>query len=421
VIIVALALVALVGVAGLALDSGRAFVDRRALQAGVDTAALSSTQLLAYNFRGPATAKTDDNVSSAVRATVNQGKSAGSDLVPFVGYTTGCDTTSNTVPTNLNATCSWYANQTGQVVLSPVTAGNRVAGHGVQVGNGVMPPVCPSNGDPVWGNTCTAGVAVVAYYGHPTLFLGALGVPTTAERATGTAIFAPVITTQDTGIAHYAVANCVSGTRPPQVGDTVVMRSQKWQNTYNGQCGLQGGLGPNNFKGWFSQPTTTNPSTSIPSPPPAGGCDANPASPNYCGLPNPAPAISTTGNQKTSYTEFDYFEAKGGNNIGNETADMAIINSSYDSCHGSPPCHYILLPVIDYANEKSGSAIDFHIVSWVAALPDQKVGPPYTVPAQDWTATVVARVARRGDWSGCTGTSCPPPSSSTPVSIQLYR
>jgi Flp pilus assembly protein TadG len=412
VIIFALAVVALVAMAGLALDSGRAYVDRRALQSGVDTAALSSVQLLAYNYRGPATPKSDANVSSAVQATVNQSRSSGSDLAPFGGFSASCDATSAIVPTDLTATCAWYADQAGQLVLSPTSSGNLVAGHAVQVGTGVMPPVCPSSGNPVWGSTCTAGVAVIAYYSHPTLFLRALGIQSTSERATGTAIFAPVITTQDTGIAHYAIANCVSNSRPPQVGDSVVMRSNSWRSTYNGQCGLQGGVGSNNFKGWFHDPTTTNPSTSIPSPPPAGGCTAA-----NCGLPTPVPVINSTGNAKTQYTEFDYFNAGGGNAIGLEGADVAIIHSSYVSCHGSPPCHYVLLPVVDYANG-GGSSIDFHIVSWVAALPDQD----WNSPSQgDWTATVVARVGRRADWTGCTGSSCPPPSSSTPVSIQLYR
>jgi len=416
VVIVALALIALVGVSGLALDAGRAYVDHRALQGGADSAALSATQLIAYNLRVPLS-KTDLDVKNSVIATVNQSRASGSDVTAFPPASFApCDTTATTAPTNKLATCAWYADFYGNLLLSPGTSGNLTNGHAVQVGNGVIPPSCPSSSAVFWGSYCTAGITLVPYYAHKTLFLSALGITDAIERASATAIFTPVVTTPDTGYAHYAIADCISNSRAPQVGDQVTLRSNSWRSTYNNQCSLQGDAGSNNFKGWFHDPKVTTPSTSIPSPAPAGGCSAA-IGPNYCGLPNPAPSL-TAGGAKTTFTELDYFSSAGGNAIGLEAADIAIIHSSYVSCHGSPPCHYILLPVVDYVNG-NGSSIDMHIINWVAALPDQD----WNSPAQgDWTATVVGKVTRRADWTGCpAATTCPPITPSTPLSLQLFR
>ena len=61
------------------------------------------------------------------------------------------------------------------------------------------------------------------------------------------------------------------------------------------------------------------------SPPPAGGC-----TPANCGLPNPAPAISATVQTKSQFTEYDYFQASGGNGFGvaSNATDIAALRAS---------------------------------------------------------------------------------------------
>jgi hypothetical protein len=286
-----------------------------------------------------------------------------------------------------------------------------IAGHAVQVGNGTIATLCINS-----ATGCAAGVTVVTYYLHNTSFLQVVGVPTAAERSVATSIYTPIFTQSDQNLAHYAIAACINN-RQLQPGDDVIIRSQQWRNTFTG-CNLQTSGVSNDFKGWYHDPKTTSPGTSIPSPPPAGGCtQAN------CGLPTPAPTSFTTTGAKTSYTEFDYFEMKGGNSIGQEQAngDIAIIHASWLSCHGGqPPCRPMLIPVIDYF--AGNGSFDVHIAFFAAVVPDQDWGTSGPGPSQDWTATIVPNgiVDHRPDWTGCSS-GCPPITPTTAFAISLFH
>jgi Flp pilus assembly protein TadG len=436
-ILFALGAVALIGFAGLAVDGGRAYVDRRALQSGADTAAEAATQLLAYNFHLPQLApqKTDADIKTAVTQQVNNSLSQGSGISPFPGSATDCKTTSTSAPSRLTATCAWYADQQGKLILWP--ASTAKAGEAVQVGNGTLPPVCPADTpDPVFGTVCTVGVTVAPYYTHPTTFMNALGISTASERAVATAIFSSVITANQAGVARYAAAACAQGIEDnPDLdanddvdpGDSVVIRDNNWSSTFTG-CGLPNGVGSNDFKGWYHDPLVTTPASSIPTNPAPASCSqatcgiysaANPTS-------NPPPAL-VAGAAKTDYTEFDYFQAKGGNAIGQQRSDpgaIPLIHSTWLSCQpvaagGQPPCKPMLIPVIDYYNG-NGSSIDFHIREFVAAIPDQDWNSD---SQHTWTATVVPNgiVARRADFGGCFTTPCPPVLRSGSVFISLFQ
>lgn len=404
---VAFGIVAFVGITGLAVDSGRAYLDRRALQGGADTASEAGTSMLAANFHQPAAPFTDPQVAAQVAAQVNNSRSGPSGLsafTPTAGGAAACDTRSSTPPQDLTTTCAWYTDAMGNLLVWP--GGFTASGRAVQVGNGTMPPVCPPSipPDPAWGATCTAGVSVVPYFMHDTYFMRALGQPTAAERAVGTSTFAPILTAKDSGIAHYAVwFGCSAGDATSvDVGDQVVIRDNGW--TDSAGCG-QTGLGPNDLKGWFHDPVISTPATS-------NGCGATCAPPQ---------GLSCSGTAKTVFTELDYFCMKGGNAIGLEAADVAIIHASWQSCQpgsSSGPCQPVLLPEFDMLNG-GGSGIEAHIKGWVAAVPDGDWNSPSQNP---WTVHIVALVGRRGDWTGgCPSPPCPNPPPSTPVAISLVQ
>jgi hypothetical protein len=185
------------------------------------------------------------------------------------------------------------------------------------------------------------------------------------------------------------------------IGDQVVIRDNGWKDSAG--CG-QTGLGNNKFKGWFHNPVTSTPATS-------NGCSA------ACAPPQ---ALACSGTAKSAFTELDYFCMQGGNAIGQESADIALIHASWQSCQpgsSTGPCQPILLPAFDMMNGTSN--VEAHIKSWVAAVPDAD----WNSPSQgQWTVHIVALVPRRGEWQGgCTSPPCPNPPPSTPVAISLLQ
>jgi hypothetical protein len=453
-VLTALAGIALIALVGLALDAGLAYVGRRTLQSGADGAAEAGTQMLAYNFHIPTKLYTDTDIKNVVVSELTSSASLGSGgtgLSPYQGGVAGppppCDVTSTTVPTNLRATCAWYANQNGDLVLS--------GGHAVQVGGGTIPPLCPNTAP------CAAGVAVVPYYTHATIFLQALGTKIAAEGSTATAIFSPITTSNVSGLADFAVAACAGGHTPPEERDQLVIRSNSWSSTFTG-CGLVNGQVSNTFKGYFHSPfdttqtagapgsgVTLQPGSSMPNPLPAGGCNlTQPPVGGNCGLnspgnppcANPPPPAKNTcpnftvGAAKTTFTEEDYFKSDGGDNMGCSTSGecgnpnaIPLIHASWISCNptpangGQPPCHPLLVPVVDFFSG-AGSNTFMHIAYFVAATPDADWNNSSCLPtcgvAANWTVTVVRLVATRGDWNGCTST-CPGVGKDTPLSIGL--
>lgn len=455
-VIVALSMVVIVGLVGLALDGGHAFVDRRALQSGSDVSSEAGTSLLAYNFHQPAAPKTDPQVSSAIQAQVNSSASSDSQVSPFPGSAAACDPGVLTDPTNvsqvatsLTASCAWYVDGSDQTSTTTqkkllLWQSGANTGHPVQVGNGQLPPVCPSTAAG-WGTHCTDGTSVLAYYTHPTYFLRAIGQTTATERAIATSTFAPVTAVGPTGgLAHYAVwAFCtvpgsdpadgstgaadgiadaanhpdnpadespdvdLAGSNEPEVdlNDIVVIRDNKWHSVAT-SCN-PANSNSNNFKGWFHDSVTANPSTGGPFPP---------------ATPPPFGFVSCSGNgagaAKTNFTELDYFCAKGGNSVGNEAPDIALLQNAWDTCHQhTAPCAPVLLPVIDYLDEQNASNYVFHIKSWVAGVPTKD--PSSLQPSDSWEVQVVDQVAHRVGW--CATPPCPPPPPNAPVSINLVQ
>lgn len=470
IIIVALSLVMLVGLVGLAADGGHAFVDRRALQSGSDVSSEAGTSLLAFDFHQPPAGsfKSDTQVLAAVTAQVNSSLSSGNQAANFPGGSGagagGCDTTNaladgtnvGQIAGGLTASCAWYVD--GSDPSTPTTqkklllwpAGFTHAGHAVQVGQvasgggGLLPPVCPST-IALWGTHCTDGTSVLAYYTHPTYFMRAIGQPTAAERAVATSIFAP-ITTVTGGFAHYAVWAFCSVTdatlnpgdsptdvdtahpdNPPDVpdldpsgsneqevdnADIVVIRDNSWASLAPA-CNLAN-TNSNNFKGFFHAPVTATPATgSIPPPPP------------FCHPPNGSCAPGSIQCSSTTYptppagvAEGDYFCAQGGNQIGDQTLDIALLQNAWDTCvTHTAPCVPLLLPVIDFLDEQNASTFAFHIKSWIAGVPTQN---PATYNSNTTvTVRVVDLVAHRAGW--CPTPPCQTPGPNAPVSINLVQ
>jgi len=455
VVIMALTLVVLVAFVGLATDGGHAFVDRRALQSGSDVSTEAGSTLLGFNFHNPPTPKTDSDVLAAIKAQVNSSLSSGNQQANFPGTSAQCDpgavadgTNIGQIANSLTASCAYYVDGSDQtstttqkkLLLWP--SGFANAGHPVQVGQLSSPVLnlleCPF-AVAGWGVHCVDGTSVVAYYTHPTYFMGALGVHSAAERAVATSIFAPV-TTLTGGFAHYAVwAFCTAndpvnnpGDSPKDVDtahpdnpvdadelptavdpagsteqevdkdDIVILRDPGWSSLAP-TCN-PANTNSSNFKGWFHDPVPATPASGSIPPAPAFGSIA-------CG-PSPNPA-------KTTFKELDYFCAKGGTSAGLEAPDIQLLQNAWDSCvaHTASPCTPVLLPVIDYLDEQTGSSFVFHIKSWVAGYPTQD--PSTYTSSTTVKVKVVDLVPQRGSW--CPTLPCVTPPSSAPVSINLVQ
>src|SRR5438309_5685366 len=119
-ILVAFAAVALIALTGLALDGGRAYLNRRALQSGADNAAEVAASLLAANFHQVGTPYTDAQVAAQVATAAGASVASGSSAVSFPPASPAtCDTTSTTPLTSVAATCAWYTDSKGNLVLWP--------------------------------------------------------------------------------------------------------------------------------------------------------------------------------------------------------------------------------------------------------------------------------------------------------------
>jgi hypothetical protein len=381
--------------------------------------------MLAYNFHQLGTSYNDKQISTKVATIVNSSQAFGSGpttFTPTLGGNSACDPGAGvtTPPTGLNATCAWYTEEDGSLLLwQPGAPAPFVASHAVQVGSigtGTLPPVCPPATPPdlIWGSHCTAGTSVVPYYSHDTMFMRVIGQDKASERASATSIFAPIISVQDSGIAHYAVWSPCSVGDPTTVdiGDTVILRSNSYKSQNTPACPTPPNLVPNDFKGFFHNPTTSLPGTS-----------AN-------GGPAPPQSLICSATTKIGYTELDYFCAIGGNTIGNEKADMQILHDSYASCQPNSttaPCKPVLVPVMDEIQGAtapgcgipcSPSKVDMHIAAWVTVIPQQDV--LVTPTSQDWTGLVVDYLFKRGSW-GCATPPCPNPPPGTPLAINLLH
>ncbi|MDA8394249.1 MAG: pilus assembly protein TadG-related protein [Candidatus Dormibacteraeota bacterium] len=230
-VLFAIAAVALVVTAGLALDAGQSFVSQRALQAGADTAAQSGTSMLDADFtacvNSQALPYTAFDISGVVTKIVSdaaaaQGGATSPPVATFVAYSSS----SPPALTSLGPVSSY----TGQL--------------------------CAPDG--VWGGP--TGVKVATTETRPTFVLQLLGIRTTTEDASGTAVFGYV----GGGGAPFASwdAACYhsSSGQPLADGDTVVLLSPQW---YKYTCGFGT---PASFKGYI------DPISPITLPLPPGAC-----------------------------------------------------------------------------------------------------------------------------------------------------
>ncbi|GAC1342475.1 MAG: hypothetical protein NVSMB29_14210 [Candidatus Dormibacteria bacterium] len=214
-VLFALSAVALLSLLGLAVDGGRAYVDKRTLQSASDTAADAGAWMLSVNATNPNT-YSDADVMSAVSKVV-VGSIGGGDIAasqPTVAHYT--DAAGNQLPTG--AACTVGA------------CGTIPAG--------------------------AAGVQVDASDRHPTYFMRLVGTETAQERASAIAMFTIIqqFDFNNPNFAPYAAWNTTCGPGFPaiKIGDSIVFRSNAWKDAAG--CGNTQ-ITSNNFKGWFHDPS----------------------------------------------------------------------------------------------------------------------------------------------------------------------
>lgn len=197
-VLFALAALAIVAIAGLALDAGQAFVSQRALQAGSDTAAQSAATMLAVDYNECATGVTgtgDGTYSQAAilaeasalaqGAAAGQGRSTAPPSAAFVNFSA---TTSTVTP--------WVT------VPSFCAAGSWVGPSGIQV-----------------RTTDT----------HPTAILGVIGIKTATESASTVALIGVATSA---GGAPYGVWGVICPTTTIfTAGQVVTLLSPQWDRT----------------------------------------------------------------------------------------------------------------------------------------------------------------------------------------------
>lgn len=235
-VIVALGAIVLVGVAGLAVDGGRAYVDRRALQSGADSAADSGMRMLLLDFHEsqkspPSQPYSDTQISAAVDTSVRGTLSAGSGLSNYTAFYIDSDGT-----------------------------------HIGAVGSGFPAAVCTVVGQTL----CLAGVEVLPNYLHSTFLLGALGAPQSSEAARSASVYrlcTPGRTCLNGGIAPFTVwdQDCRPLPHPPDnsassstedtdslvAGDVVTIADGQWSKPdhFPTNCGDGKSTTSSSFKG----------------------------------------------------------------------------------------------------------------------------------------------------------------------------
>lgn len=244
-VLFALAAVALVVIAGLALDAGQSFVGQRALQAGADTAAQSGASMLQADY----TACVNSNPLPYTTADV-------SDVVTKIVFDAGAaqgKATSTPVATYLSYSSSDTPTLTSIGPVSTYTG-----------------QFCAPGG--VW--TGPTGVKVAATETSPTFVLQLLGIRTATEDAAGTAVFGYAGGGGAPFASWDALCYPTASGKPLAVGDTVVLLSPDW---YKYTCGFGT---PASFKGYIDPITPivlpmtvpscmqTGPGTGIKTPPP---------------------------------------------------------------------------------------------------------------------------------------------------------
>ncbi len=230
--LLALSAVALIAVAGMSLDIGRAFVDQRALQAAADTGSDAGARMLAQDFTACTINKqavlpyTNAQIetaaqTSATAAAAAQGRAT---TISAVDYTTISGTVMQPIATSPSAS-TFCTSQNG------------------------------------WSSQAPEGVQVKVADAHSTFLLPIVNIGSGREGGQGTSLFTVVDSVGQgaNNFAPYAIwYDCgLSNGNPAQQqispGDIITFRSNSW-NT-NASCG-QSGITSNDFKGYLHNPSS---------------------------------------------------------------------------------------------------------------------------------------------------------------------
>ncbi|MHB1525091.1 MAG: pilus assembly protein TadG-related protein [Candidatus Dormibacteria bacterium] len=220
-VLFALAAVAIVAIAGLALDAGQSFVAQRAVQAGTDTAAQSGAAMLAADYvacvSGGTLPYTTGNIAGAVTTIVEAAAAAQGKA------------TTTPPPT------AYFVTYDPSLSAPYLLIDGPISGYSV--------PLCT---DGSW--TGPSGVQSSASDTHPTFILQLVGVKTATERATGISVFGQV----QGGGAPFATwdAFCYGGGTGGALGptDPVVLYDPSWDKS---TCGFKPPDTSAAFKGYI--------------------------------------------------------------------------------------------------------------------------------------------------------------------------
>jgi len=203
VVLLAIAIVFLVGITGVAVDGGRAYVNRRTLQSAADNAADAGMRMIIQDYRDTANGRkqsySDCQIATVVKTLAQPGavQSAGNGLDSAL-------------------TIVQYTDETG----APANAG---------LGNATSTPTCIGGGastlnicDQNASTGCVAGIAHTPQFTQNTYLMRDLGVLQTTQKATATALFKLKAPTTG-GIAPFAVwwQSCSDSTGDELTGDPV--------------------------------------------------------------------------------------------------------------------------------------------------------------------------------------------------------
>lgn len=222
-VLFALAAVALIALVGLALDGGLAYFSRTGLQSAADTASLSATRMLAYDFDCYNNASICPSASpTTVPFTYSQIQA---EVPTVLGNT-------NAGASSADASIAYFMNE----AIPPAPVCYFYSSGGFQPGS-TPPCVDPATlGQPV-DNACTSsgcqptyGVEVDVSGTQATSLMPVVGINKATEAATATAILKPTNGLTGGDFAVYYV-NCSNNT-PLAVGDDITYHSPSWQKAF---------------------------------------------------------------------------------------------------------------------------------------------------------------------------------------------
>ena len=224
-VLFALAAVAIIGIAGLALDAGLSYMGQTGLQSASDNASLAVARMLATDY----TSQQQSPPAGSMPFTYAEMVSTVQDLVAANGA-------GSTRATSYSA---YFTN----------TSGVRICQF-APTGLATCPTVYPLSGGlpEASGALLASGAQVVPSNTHQTSVLGLLGIDRAGESAPATAVFGVVqgIAANNANFAVYDIY-CPENA-PLALGDTITYYSPSWKKAW-GCAGLQ----DSNFKGDLHQ------------------------------------------------------------------------------------------------------------------------------------------------------------------------